>query len=280
MNMAPKVSFRVNRLKATIEEVEKALKDAEIEYSPGVYLEDFFHLEQTGFPLEDKLVKPGKIYIQDESAGLAVHLLDPLPDMKMIDMAAAPGGKATYASQLMNNTGLVTAIDKSRPRLELLVQNSKMLGVENLVPVLSDSMEFEGGPFDRVLVDAPCSGWGNAGRHSDLRWTKEEQDITRMSKLQARMIDVASKLVCPGGILVYSTCTIIRKENDQIVEEFLVRNKEFELVHAGNKFDNKIVSERGFIKTYPNIDKLTGAFSAALRRKEKSPAKKKSKKIK
>ncbi|RME28119.1 MAG: 16S rRNA (cytosine(967)-C(5))-methyltransferase RsmB, partial [Candidatus Zixiibacteriota bacterium] len=125
-------------------------------------------------------------------------------------------------------------------------------------------------PFDRVLLDPPCSGWGTAGKHADLRWTKTEQDIRNLQKIQAKMIDRAARLVKPGGVMVYSTCTIIRDENDQVVEEFLLRNSHFEIEHAREFFDDPaLVTERGFVKSYPVFEGLDGAFCARLRRKLK-----------
>jgi 16S rRNA (cytosine967-C5)-methyltransferase len=141
--------------------------------------------------------------------------------------------------------------------------------------VLADNKEFRAGLFDRVLLDVPCTGWGNAGRHSDLRWIKTLEDVDKLSRLQAHMIDKAAKFVKPGGLLVYCTCTIIRKENDDIVEEFLIRNPDFMLESAGNFFDADVVSERGFIKTYPNKENLSGAFVARLKKKPVSQKNKK-----
>jgi 16S rRNA (cytosine967-C5)-methyltransferase len=130
--------------------------------------------------------------------------------------------------------------------------------------------EFKGGPFDRVLLDPPCSGWGTARKHADLRWSKSEQDIANLAKIQAKMIDRASRLVKPGGVLVYSTCTIIRAENDQIVENFLLRNDQFEIDSASEFLPPELVSERGFVKTYPLFDDLDGSFCVRLRCKPKA----------
>jgi 16S rRNA (cytosine967-C5)-methyltransferase len=267
MNLPPRISFRVNSLKATPEEVMAILGKMEIKYSRGSYLPEFFHLEEGGLPVEDELVKTGKIYIQDESAGMAVRLLNPKAGTNVLDMASAPGGKATFAAARMRNRGMVTAVDKSRPRLEMMIANSRRLGVKILNPVLADNKEFTAEPFERVILDAPCTGWGNARKHSDLRWSKKPEDITKLAQLQANMIDKAARLVRPGGILVYSTCTIIRKENDDIVEEFLLRNPDFMLESANTYFDNDVVSERGFIKTYPNIPQLSGSFAARMKKK-------------
>ena len=167
----------------------------------------------------------------------------------------------------MRNKGMVVAVDKSHHRLELVVENAKRLGVKIISPVASDMFDFNGGPFDRVLLDPPCSGWGTAGKHSDLRWSKSAEDITKLVRIQSGMLAKASKLVKPGGVLVYSTCTIMRAENDQVVEEFLLKHKEFELESGKEYFPDELVTTRGFVKTYPDIESLDGAFCARLVKK-------------
>ncbi len=266
-NLAPHVTYRVNYLKGKPDEVARILQDNGVEFSYGKYLPEFIHIEEGGLPLEAELIQTGKVFVQDESAGLPVRLLNPRPNTNVIDLTAAPGGKTTYIAIRMRNRGRVTALDKSHARLETLVQNAQRLGVKIISPVASDMMDFETGQFDRVLLDPPCTGWGTAGKNSDLRWAKTPEDIKNLAKIQSRMIDKAARLVKPGGVMVYSTCTIIRDENDQVVEEFLLRHKEFELDSASEFFDEALVSERGFVKTYPAMDKMDGAFCARLKRK-------------
>jgi 16S rRNA (cytosine967-C5)-methyltransferase len=266
-NRPPRVTYRVNFLKSKPDEVANILQRNKIDFSFGRYLPEFIHIETSGLPLEDELIKTGKVYVQDESAGLAVRLLNPKPDTEIIDLTSAPGGKATYAAARMRNKGRITAVDKSHVRLKLVVENARRLGIKILAPVVSDMMDFSGGPYDRVLLDPPCSGWGTAGKLADLRWSKTPEDIRNLAQIQEIMIDRAARLVKPGGVLVYSTCTIIRSENDQIVEEFLLRNPNFQIDDAGQFFDPTIVTERGFLKTYPDCGNLDGAFCARLKRK-------------
>jgi len=266
-NQAPHVTYRVNYLKAKPDEVARLLQESGVEFSFGRYLPEFIHVEETGLPLERELIRTGKVYVQDESAGLAVRLLNPRPNTAVLDLTSAPGGKATYAAIRMRNRGRVTAVDKSHRRLEPLVENAARLGIKIIAPVASDLFEFQGGPFDRVLLDPPCSGWGTAGKNSDLRWTKTADDVKNLAKIQARMLDHAAKMVKPGGILVYSTCTIMRAENDQVVEEWLLRHHEFEIDSAKQFFDESLVTERGFVKTYPSHEGLDGSFCARLKRK-------------
>jgi 16S rRNA (cytosine967-C5)-methyltransferase len=266
MNRPPHITYRVNFLKTKPEEVAALLDKAGAKYRPGKYLPEFFHIEEGSFPLEEELVKSGHVYIQDESAGMSIRLMNPKMGMSVLDMAAAPGGKSTYAAMKMRNKGMITAVDRSRPRLEMMMDNCRRLDVKIINPVVADILEFKTEPFDRVILDAPCTGWGNAGKHSDLRWTKDAKDVEKLFKVQSMMIDKAAKLVKPGGILIYSTCTITRKENDQVVEEFLVRRNDFVLESAGEYFDDEVVSERGYLKTYPNKTDLSGAFAARLKK--------------
>jgi len=266
MNRPPQITYRVNYLKAKPEEIAAKLNAAKIKYHHGKYLPEFLHLEDGGFPFEEDLIKSGKAYIQDESAGMAIRLMNPKMGMNLLDMAAAPGGKTTYAAIKMRNKGMITAVDRSRPRLEMMSENCTRLGIKIINPVVADILEFQADPFDRVILDPPCTGWGNAGKHSDLRWTKDPKDVEKLFKVQSMMIDKAAKLVKPGGILIYSTCTIIRHENDQVVEEFLARRKDFALESAAEYFDSDVVSERGFLKTYPNKPDLSGAFAARLKK--------------
>ena len=269
-NLPPFVTYRVNFIKTKPDDVSALLTENGIEHQAGEYLPEFLHINSGGMPLEPELVASGKVFVQDESSGLPVRLLNPRQGDNVVDLTAAPGGKATHCAVRMRNKGRVTAVDKSRQRLELVVQNAQRLGINIIAPVAGDMADFTTGPFDRVLLDPPCSGWGTARKHPDLRWSKTPRDIGSLTKVQAKMIDRAARLVKPGGVLVYSTCTIIRDENDQIVEEFLLRNKEFEIDPAGNYLPAELVCERGFVKTYPTFDNLDGSFCARLVRKRSS----------
>ncbi|MDD3731014.1 MAG: 16S rRNA (cytosine(967)-C(5))-methyltransferase RsmB [candidate division Zixibacteria bacterium] len=266
-NKPPHVTYRVNFLKAKPDEVTHILQENKIEFSFGRYLPEFIHINGSGLPLEDQLLKSGKVFVQDESAGIPVRLLNPKPGDNVIDLTAAPGGKATYMAIRMRNKGRVTALDKSHKRLEILAENAQIQGIKIIAPVFCDMAEFKGGPFDRVLLDPPCSGWGTAGKRADLRWKKKPQDIINLVKIQNKMLDRAARLVKPGGVLVYSTCTIMRKENDQIIEEFLLRNRNFEIESAAQFFHSELVNERGYIKTYPDFPQLDGSFCARMKRK-------------
>ncbi len=266
-NRPPVATYRVNFLKTKPDEVKKLLDENKTEYTEGKYLPEFLRLNSSGLPLDKELIDSGMVFVQDESSGLPVRLLNPRPGDNIVDLTAAPGGKTTYAAVRMRNKGRVTAIDKSHQRLERVVQNATRLGIKIIAPVACDMAEFSGGPFDRVLLDPPCSGWGTARKNADLRWAKAPADIDNLVRIQKKMIDRAARLVKPGGVLVYSTCTIMRTENDQVIEEFLAHNDKFEIEPAGEYFGAELVTERGFVKTYPECDDLDGSFCARLKRK-------------
>ncbi len=267
-NHPPHVTYRVNSLKVKPDEVANILQKNQVEFSYGRYLPEFIHIEESGLPLDSELIKTGKVFVQDESAGMAVHLLDPQPGEDAIDLAAAPGGKSTYIAALMGNTGNLVSVDKSRQRLAVLNENAKRLGIKNIETVVSDLFNLSNDRvYDRVLLDPPCSGWGTAGKHSDLRWAKTPDDIKKLSRIQTAMINRAAKLVKPEGVLVYSTCSIIRAENDDIIEDFLSRNEDFVAESGLSCFPPDVVDKNGYVKTYPSFEKLDGAFAARIRRK-------------
>ncbi|MFQ5499195.1 MAG: 16S rRNA (cytosine(967)-C(5))-methyltransferase RsmB [Candidatus Zixiibacteriota bacterium] len=266
-NAVPRLTYRVNYLKAKPEEVTEILAKNDVAFAPGNYLPEYIHIEQGGLPLESELIATGKVFIQDESAGLATRLANPRPGGKVLDCAAAPGGKATHMAIRMRNRGRITALDKSHERLRLVLENAERLGIKIISPVVSDMFDFKEEGFDRVMLDPPCSGWGTAGKHADLRWAKSEDDIVHLSRIQSKMILKAAKSVKPGGILIYSTCTIIRAENDQVVEEFLLRRRDFEIDSPRGLVPAELVTSRGFVKTYPALAGIDGAFSARLKRK-------------
>jgi 16S rRNA (cytosine967-C5)-methyltransferase len=252
-NQPPQLTYRINRLQMHPDELTGLLDKSKIDYSPGKYLKDYYYIRKQGLPLEKELINTGKVYIQDESAGISVRLVNPRPKETFLDLCSAPGGKATYAAALMHNSGRITSVDINLQRLETLVENARRLGIRIIAPVVCDVLDFKGPAAGRVLLDAPCSGWGVVGRHSDLRWSK--------------LLRHAADLVTPGGSLVYSTCTIIRDENDQVIEEFLLDRPDFTIIRPGSFVARELVNERGFVKTYPIFENIDGAFCVALKKK-------------
>ncbi len=198
----------------------------------------------------------GMFYAQDPSTLIAVDMLDPQPGESVLDLCAAPGGKTTYLAQKMQNKGRILAMDSSRARLGRVNENCRRLGVEIVVTLAGDGTRLArclcGTTFDRVLVDAPCSNTGVLRRRPDLRWRLQEAEMARLAAIQGNLLATAARLTRPGGVLVYSTCSLETEENERVAEWFRDSHPEFALEATRS--------------TFPPRDGMDGAFVARFRR--------------
>ena len=269
-NLKPKITIRVNNLKTTRNELKKSLKSKEIEVEDGI-LEDFLYLKNVKNITNLDEYKKGLFTMQDESAGLTALVLNPKEDESILDCCSAPGGKTTYIAELMNNNGNIKAWDLYKHRLDKVQENSKRLGIdiikteENDATVLKEEYIEK---FDKILIDAPCLGLGVIKRKPDIKWQRKFEDIEEISKIQEKILNTCSEYLKKGGILVYSTCSIVKSENDKIVEKFL-KSENFELEEINNinieNLENKI-TKKGIIKLYPS-ENMDGFFISKLIKK-------------
>ncbi|HMN48068.1 MAG TPA: 16S rRNA (cytosine(967)-C(5))-methyltransferase RsmB [Ignavibacteriaceae bacterium] len=267
-NEKPYLTLRINAIKTNASQFKSLLDSVNLKYKPGKFLSEFVQLQNlTNITAWDYYSK-GYFNIQDESAGLACRLLDVQPGMKVLDMCAAPGGKTAYLGSLMNNVGKIVAIDRYEGRLKLLKANNARLGLTCVTTVESDALEFNSEPFDRVLADVPCSGTGTLSKKPDIKWKKDVFDLKKMAAAQIRLLEKAASLVKPGGVVVYSTCSIEPEENFQIVKQFLESHPNFKLETAKEKFSDDVIDENGCIQTLPQRHQMDGAFAARLVRIE------------
>ena len=263
-NEKPFLTLRINALKTKPEEFKTLLENVGLKYKQGDYLPEFFKLQNLTNITAWEYYAKGYFNIQDESAGLACRLLDVQEGQRVLDMCAAPGGKTAYISALMHSRGEVVAIDRFESRLKMLQKNMSRLTVDCVRIVVADALEYKGVPFDRVLVDAPCSGTGTLSKKPDIKWKKDLFDIRNLNNTQSKLLAKAASLVKVGGIIVYSTCSIEPEENFEIVKKFLEENSNFNLESARGKFPDELVDENGCIQTLPHIHKTDGAFAARL----------------
>jgi len=198
--------------------------------------------------------RQGWFYIQDPGTLLAVCKLGPKPGETILDFCAAPGGKTTFIAQLMNNQGRLVAQDVSEERLKWIGENCARLGITCVEPILSSAFSLQPSAFDRVLVDAPCSNTGVMRRRVDLRWRIQPKEIERLRAAQLDLLGQAATQVKPGGVLVYSTCSLEPEENQEVVKQFLSE-------HAGYKLE----SERELL---PFVDIVDGAYVARMKQSE------------
>ncbi len=175
--------------------------------------------------------KEGLLTIQDESSMLVAHALDISHDDKILDACAAPGGKSTHIAEKLERTGSVTSLDLHEHKVKLISSNAKRLELDNIEVKALDSRkvqeQFVHETFDRILLDAPCSGLGVMRRKPDMKYTKNEADLHRLQDIQLDLLDSVAPLLKKNGILVYSTCTVDKEENHLVVEKFLEQHPEF-----------------------------------------------------
>ncbi len=231
-NTPPKTFARVNRLKADPAKLLIQWRDENVEYDfvRHEWLEENLVFELKSHSSFEKLpsFQAGLFYVQDPSTLLAVRELDPKPGQTVLDYCAAPGGKLTYIAQLMQNSGRLVAHDLSPERIKLVEENCARLGIACAERVLSATLSSTMF-FDRILVDAPCSNTGVMRRRVDLRWRIRLQELQRLCAMQLGLLRQAAKFLKPGGLLVYSTCSLEPEENRMVVDEFLSANNDFQL---------------------------------------------------
>ncbi|XP_073149601.1 uncharacterized protein [Henckelia pumila] len=242
-----------------------------VPYEISHHLDDFVRI-RAGLQavLQAGLLNKGFCSVQDESAGLVVAVVDPQPGENIIDCCAAPGGKTLFMASHLKGQGSICAIDVNKGRLRILKETAKLHEVINVVTTIhADLREFADSnslKFDKVLLDAPCSGLGVLSKRADLRWNRRLEDMDQLKTLQDELLDSASTLVKPAGVLVYSTCSIDQEENEERVAAFLLRHPEFYVDQVHKYIPSSFVTEDGFYRSNPVKHSLDGAFAARLLR--------------
>ncbi len=223
----------------------------------------------------------GLFYVEDEAGQLVAPLLDPQPGERILDACAAPGGKATHLAALMQNRGEVVALDRNPGRLRALQENCRRLGVTIVTSVAADASKdlvppanrtlgrLLDRPFDRILLDAPCSGLGVLRRHPEGKWQKEERELESRRTLQQRLLEQVSRLLRPGGLLVYSTCSTEPDENEEVVERFCKQHAGFRPETVGPwlpEAGHDLLTTQGYFSTLFNSHSMDAFFTARLRK--------------
>ncbi|KMT12974.1 hypothetical protein BVRB_4g090540 [Beta vulgaris subsp. vulgaris] len=275
-NSVPSFSLRANIAKGlTRDDLVVKLNMLKVPHEPSLHLDDFVCIRSgMQIVIQTGLLKEGLCSVQDESAGLAVSVLDPQPGDHIIDCCAAPGGKTLFMASRLNGQGMISAMDINKGRLRILEETAKLQRVDNVITCIhADLRSFSDSntsKFDKVLLDVPCSGLGVLSKRPDLRWNRKSEDMEELKKLQDELFDAACKLVKPDGVLVYSTCSIDLEENEDRVSAFLLRHPDFQRDSVSRYVPSDFLTEDGFYRSCPVKHSMDGAFAARLVRRQKA----------
>ncbi len=268
-NSKPSMALRVNNLVSSKEELIILLNSVDLKFTESKLFDEFIRLNNLTNIADWEYFQKGYFTIQDESTGIPVKLLDAQPGMRVLDLCAAPRGKTAFIADEMKNEGEIIALDRFESRLKILQKNLSRLKASIVKAVAIDGLEYNDEElFDRVLVDAPCSGLGTLTKKPDLKWKKDLGDIRKIVNMQYELLKKGASNLKVGGVIVYSTCTTEPEENIEIVKKFLAEHKNFKLVDASTVVSGNLVDENGCVQTLPHVHNIDGSFAAKIQRVE------------
>jgi len=273
-NEIPPTTVRVNTLKITVAAMAAAFKKLDFFVESGKFVSEALHLRAIRTDLSSLAhYERGEFQVQDEASQLVAHLLQPQPGERILDACAGLGAKTTHLAQLMENQGKIVALDNQGWKLTRLMENAQRLEVSCIEPVEMDVLELEPSgeefSFDRILLDAPCSGLGVIRRNPDIKWKVKPKDFRRLHLVQKQMLEKLAPLLKVGGILLYATCTVSKEENEETVQGFLAEHPDYQLESARPYLPPGIagvVNRSGAVQTWPHKHGVDGFFAARLRR--------------
>jgi 16S rRNA (cytosine967-C5)-methyltransferase len=271
-NEVPQITLRINKLKIPPPSFLTALDGQGIAYQGSAFIDYFIKVKSLTAIAQNDSFRLGHFSVQDESAALPILLLSPKPGDRVLDMCAAPGGKTTLIGEIMKNQGTIYAVDKYEHKLGLIKSSCERLGISNVETIMADSSTLEMEPVDRIILDVPCSGLGVLRKKPDIKWRRQPEDIAKLAIQQASLLESASRLLKPGGVLVYSTCTIEPEENEGVIRAFLAAHPEFHLDDASQFVNKAVTTPDGFVETFPHRHHIDGSFAARLVKDAISPS--------
>lgn len=263
-NATPPAFLHFNPVKCALEDCEKEISVFD-GITPHAYLKGCFCAESFSAIGSSDAFKNGMLYVQDPAAKMAILAAEPKSGDTVIDVCAAPGGKSMASAMLMNNAGKIYSFDIGEKKLPKITESAKRLGIDIITASKADGREFISELSDKadvVIADVPCSGFGVIRKKPEIRY-KEYAEVSGLPEIQLAILNNASRYVKKGGTLLYSTCTILKEENENVVIAFLSNNSNFEaedfVIPVGN-------SENGMMTLYPHIHDTDGFFICKLRR--------------
>lgn len=280
-NIRPSISVRINNLKINKQELKEKLQEKGIKTEDGI-LNDFLILNNIKDIENLEEFTQGYFTVQDEVAGLTALVLNPQPGENVLDACSSPGGKTTYLAELMKNQGNIVATDIHEHRTKLVENAAKRLGINIIKTSVQDATIFNENykeKFDKILLDVPCLGIGVLKRKPDIKWQKEQKDVDEISKIQYKILENCSKYLKKNGEIVYSTCSIFKKENERIIEKFIKNNSEIQVEKLDFEKNSQLKNEKNanlffqnyiknckYLEVYQN-EKTDGFFICKMTKK-------------
>jgi len=271
-NQVAPIVLRVNTLKENSADLLDRLQSLGITAKPSPFLPDSVRISGLRQDVSQlSIFTEGLVQVQDEASQLVSHLLSPEPGERLLDLCSGFGGKSTQFGIRMKNEGEILAVDQSAWKLEELRENAARQGVsivETNNSAVTELSTKQLGEFDRVFLDAPCSGFGSLRRNPDIKWRRHLKDPIRFARLQKELLSYASRFVKRGGVLVYATCTIFREENEEVADDFTSAHSEFSIESAAHflPHDCQSLTEGLFFRSWPHRHDIDGFFAARWRK--------------
>ncbi len=272
-NKAPKVSIICNTLKISPKDLELNLLENGIEIEKSKYFDYVFNIKNTSDITKLESFHDELFHIQDESSVIAINILKPEKNDRILDICAAPGGKSILSAELTSDLSRIYSRDIYEHKLYKIQENVERLSLNSIKTELKDALKFYEEDFlqyDKVIVDAPCSRFGIIRKKPDIKYNKTGEDIDNLIKIQRQILENAEKYVKPGGYLLYSTCTISKKENIKNAE-FFAKNYNFSFVDISDRIPKNLLSNTakdGYLELYPHIHGTDGFFIALFKKKD------------
>lgn len=272
----PPLTVRVHSRILSPEVFVQRCRESGVEVESVPWLDEAFIIRSRIPVSQLPAIAEGAFQVQDLGAQMTTLLLDPSPGERVLEVGSAPGGKTTQISERIRPGGTLFAVDSNAHRCKTLQENLERIQANNVQLIIADAtrpLRMEPESMDRVLVDVPCSGLGTLRRRVDLKWRLQPEDVACLVQTQRGLLKQAAEYAKPGGVLVYSTCTLLPEENEAIIEEFLVESPEWTIESAEAFLPEPVrctVLASGGFQTLPHRDGMDGIFGIRLRRKPKS----------
>lgn len=270
-NQTPYLGLQVNTLKTDAPSLRQALSAQVKVMEEGSLVPDFFRVRGLWGIRGARSYLAGWFQVMDEASALIPYLLNPQPGEQILDACAGKGGKAALLGQLMKNRGAIAAVDLNEKALSTLKENCRRLGIHIVEPVWGDVRQAEtsgGRRFDKILLDAPCSGLGTLRHHPEIKWRRPLASLPQMRELQASLLHGVAAYLRPGGVLVYATCSPQPQEDEEVVEEFLSSHPSFSVEDLSSHLPKPVggaITAQGYLRTFPHRHGTDAFFAARLR---------------